>query len=158
MTDESQRSVLLTTFTSRKKRYKVFFHQDNIIWDNERPPSGTFQIGIGQFFTKFNITAQSTVPIENVISVQHNVLQPRHPLDDTETDPNSFVIHYASRGSQKVLHYKSIIFRHNDHLQVSSWVKTLQNRLQSKSNEPHPCHYLKIIFRHQLSRRDLKSY
>ncbi|KRT83782.1 hypothetical protein AMK59_3697 [Oryctes borbonicus] len=119
MTDETQQSVLLTTFSSKKKRYKVFFHQGKIIWDNEKPPS-----------------AQNTVPIENVIAVEHNILQPRHPLDDPRIDPNNFIIHYAEKGLKKIWKYNTIMFGHTDQLQISSWVKTLQNHLQTLIQRP----------------------
>lgn len=40
--EDIEQSVLLTIFTSNRKRYKVFFHQSKIIWDNEKPPFGMY--------------------------------------------------------------------------------------------------------------------
>lgn len=63
MTDDTQQSVLLTTFTSKKKRYKVFFHQGKIIWDNERPPSGTSSFHPNNL-NLFEITFQRKLPFQ----------------------------------------------------------------------------------------------
>lgn len=119
MTDTAQSSVLLTIFYNGRKRLKVFFHQGKIIWDNEKPPS-----------------VQQTLPIENVISVVHNMIPEMHPLDDPRTDPNRFTIHYAQRGKKGTWKYNSLTLRHPDPIQVSSWVKTLQNNLQNFTNRP----------------------
>lgn len=77
------------------------------------------------------ITEQHTLPLENVISVQHNYLKNTHPSEDKVIDPNRFTIHYAKQ-DQNIWKYAYLILKHSDHLQVSSWVKTLQNHLQCK--------------------------
>ncbi|XP_017771467.1 PREDICTED: ceramide kinase [Nicrophorus vespilloides] len=112
-------SVLLTTFTCKKKRYKVFFHQNQIIWDKEKPPS-----------------VQVTVPIENVITVEHVNKTANHRLDDPTIDPHSFIIHYAKRRSNCTWKHATIAFSHTDPIQVASWVKTLQNTLQTFNQRP----------------------
>ncbi|XP_022915132.1 ceramide kinase isoform X2 [Onthophagus taurus] len=117
--DDVEQSVLLTNFTCKKRRFKVFFHQLKIIWDTEKPP--------------FH---QVTVPIQNVIAVKQNFLPVSHPLDDPSIDPNNFTIHYAEKGRNKTWEYKSITFRHSDPIQVVSWVKTLQNHLETFTNRP----------------------
>lgn len=44
MSDDHQSSVLLTTLSSGRKKYRVFFHRGVIVWDNEKPPFGKFFI------------------------------------------------------------------------------------------------------------------
>lgn len=81
-------------------------------------------------FISISFEAQHTLPIENVIAVQH-VCRNTNVVGETTQDPNHFVIHYAERGRRKSWRYNQITFKHSDPLQVSSWVKTLQNNLQS---------------------------
>lgn len=42
MSDDNQSSVLLSTFYSGRKKYRVFFHRGAIVWDNEKPPFGEY--------------------------------------------------------------------------------------------------------------------
>lgn len=131
MSNNIQNSVLLSTFYSGSKKIRVIFHKETIVWDNEKPPSGKF---IGQLMLVIKVhfvTEQHTLPLENVISVQHNYLKNTHPSEDRVIDPNRFTIHYAKQ-DQNIWKYAYLILKHSDHLQVSSWVKTLQNHLQCK--------------------------
>lgn len=41
MDSELEKSVLLSTFQCGKKKIRIILHQGNIVWDNEKPPSGT---------------------------------------------------------------------------------------------------------------------
>lgn len=72
------------------------------------------------------------MPIENVISVQHNYMQNTHPSEEKVIDPNYFTIHYAERAKDAKWLYKRLILKHIDPIQVVLWVKTLQNHLQRK--------------------------
>lgn len=40
MSDNLQNSVLLSTFSSGRKKYRLYFHRNQIVWDNEKPPYG----------------------------------------------------------------------------------------------------------------------
>jgi hypothetical protein len=116
MSNDLHNSVLLSTFSSGNKKYRVIFHKGAIVWGNVKPP-----------------LEQQTLPLENVISVQHNYVKNSHPSEEQIVDPNHFTIHYAEQDDENKWKYHSLILRHSDPLQVSSWVKTLQNHLQCKS-------------------------
>ncbi|KAK4871624.1 hypothetical protein RN001_015748 [Aquatica leii] len=118
MSDDLQNSVLLSTFYSRRKRYRLYFHRNQIVWDNEKPPY-----------------AQHTLPIENVIAVGYKYLD-SGPAEDRCYDPHYFTIHYAEKKEINLWCYNSLTLRHSDTYQVSSWVKTLQNHLQSFCKRP----------------------
>ncbi|XP_060516142.1 ceramide kinase [Cylas formicarius] len=122
----SQNSVLLTCFYSGKKKLRVIFHKGVIVWDNERPP-----------------LEQCRVPIEDVISVEHNFLKGFHSTVPRQTDPNNFTIHYAEKAKDDKWLYKTLALKHSDPLQVSSWVKTLQNHL--RGFEKRPKHLLLFV-------------
>ncbi|KAJ8983894.1 hypothetical protein NQ317_000930 [Molorchus minor] len=111
-------SVLLSTFYNGKKKLRIIFHNGNIVWDSEKPPSDKY-----------------ILPIENVISVHYNYLRNTHPSENREIDPNCFTIHYSERKYSKWVH-KNLTLKHCDPLQVASWVKALQNHLQSFIKRP----------------------
>ncbi|EFA10927.1 ceramide kinase [Tribolium castaneum] len=113
MSDDLHNSVLLSTFSSGNKKYRVIFHKGTIVWGNGKPPID-----------------QESLPLENVISVQHNYTRNRHPSDDAILDPNHFTINYAKKDEENRWKPHSLTLGHSDPLQVSSWVKTLQNHLQ----------------------------
>ncbi|KAH1023585.1 ceramide kinase isoform X2 [Dendroctonus ponderosae] len=116
---EINNSVLLSTFLNGKKKVKIIFHKAVLVWDNEKPP-----------------LEQHTVPIENVISVQPNYLKATHPSMQRQIDPNQFTIHYAEKAVEDRWLYKSLSLKHNDSLQVASWVKTLQNHISKFHKRP----------------------
>lgn len=113
MDSELQKSVLLSTFHNGKKKIRIILHQGNLVWDNEKPPYD-----------------KTSVPIENIISVQQNYMR-CHPSETRQIDPNSFLIHYAERKRGPKWVYKRINLKNSDVSLVNSWVKTLQNHLQS---------------------------
>jgi ceramide kinase len=119
MSNDLHNSVLLSTFSSGNKKYRVIFHKGAIVWGNVKPP-----------------LEQQTLPLENVISVQHNYVKNSHPSEEQIVDPNHFTIHYAEQDDENKWKYHSLILRHSDPLQVSSWVKTLQNHLQYFTRRP----------------------
>ncbi|CAG9816420.1 unnamed protein product [Phaedon cochleariae] len=125
MASDIQKSVLLTSFHSGKKRVKIILHKGNIVWDNEKLPSD-----------------KKSVPIENVISVEYNY-KSCHPSEIRQIDPLSFTIHYAERESGPKWIYKKLLLKHTDPQQVSSWVKTLQAHL--KGFEKRPKHLLLFV-------------
>ncbi|XP_018571310.1 ceramide kinase isoform X2 [Anoplophora glabripennis] len=108
MCSDIHNSVLLSTFYSGKKKLRIIFHKGNIVWDNEKPPS----------------------------AVQHNYLRNTHPSENKQIDPNSFTIHYSERGKYAKWVYKNVSLKHSDPLQVSTWIKTLQNYLQRLKKRP----------------------
>lgn len=111
-------TVLLNTFTCGKKKLRIIYHKGNIIWDNEKPPS-----------------EQYTLPLQNVLSVHHNYIQ-THPSKEKEIDPHNFIIHYAEKAKEATWVYKQISLKHADELQVTAWVKTLQNILRTFRKRP----------------------
>ncbi|XP_066247161.1 ceramide kinase isoform X1 [Euwallacea similis] len=111
--------VLLSTFINDKKKVKIIFHKDVLVWDNEKPPLD-----------------QHTVPIENVISVKNDYLKGIHPSIRPEIDPKQFTIHYAEKSVEDKWVYKTLTLKHTDSLQVASWVKTLQNHLSRFFTRP----------------------
>lgn len=114
----AQESVLLSTFYCGRKRFKLYFHRNQIVWDYAKPPY-----------------AQHSVSIEDVISVQYKCVR-TGPGNDVAYDPYYFIIHYAEQKKPNVWRYNSLTLRHCDALQVSSWVKTLQNHLQKFCKRP----------------------
>ena len=64
--------------------------------------------------------------------MQQNVLTTRHSLAEPRLDPHNFTIHYGEQSSKGKWKHKVIIFSHSDPIQIFSWVKTLQNHLQSR--------------------------
>lgn len=116
---DSNNSVLLSTFFNGKKKVKIIFHKGLLVWDNERPP-----------------LEQHTVPIENVLSVQHSYKKSAHPSMQKQVDPNEFIIHYAEKSVGDKWLYKYLTLKHLDSLQVASWVKTLQNHLFKFQKRP----------------------
>ncbi|XP_050313612.1 ceramide kinase [Anthonomus grandis grandis] len=112
-------SVLLSTFVNGKKKVKIIFHKEVLVWENEKAPLD-----------------QHTVPIENVLSVEHCYLKETHPSLQREIDYNQFIIHYAEKSVEDKWVYKSIILQHSDPLQVASWVKTLKNHLAKFHKRP----------------------
>ncbi|KAL1493072.1 hypothetical protein ABEB36_011206 [Hypothenemus hampei] len=116
---EVNQPVLLSTFLNGKKKVKIIFHKGILVWDNESPP-----------------LAQQTVPIENVLSVQHNYLKGIHPSVQKQIDPNQFTIHYAERAVDDKWAYKTLSLKHSDPLQVASWIKTLQTHLLKFTSRP----------------------
>ncbi|XP_018320577.1 ceramide kinase [Agrilus planipennis] len=139
MSDDNQNSVLLSNFYLGRRRYRVYYHRNLIVWDSEKPPC-----------------AQKTVPIENVIAVQHNYETSTHPSEEPRCDPNAFTIHFAERGEKRTWKYNSITFKHSDVLQVSSWVKTLQNHLQKFTGRPK--HLLLFVNPYGGKRKALKIF
>lgn len=112
--DDIDTAVLLSTFTCKKKSFKVFFHKNQIVWDRVKAPF-----------------AQTRVSIEDVISVRHTVKWGGYcDHEEVEINPNSFIIHYATLESNNCLKYANVVFSHTDPMQVQSWVKTLQNFLK----------------------------
>lgn len=81
---------------------------------------------------KFIFEDQHSLPIENVISVQNEYLK-THPADIKQIDQHCFTIHYAVKAEKSAKwFYKFLTLRHADPVQVSMWIKSLQNCLQGK--------------------------
>lgn len=130
MSEQDDKSVLLSIFKSGRRKLKVFYHKRVIVWDNTKPPSGKLcYVLVFDVFT-FRFTEQETLPIENVIAV-HNAVRNTGSYNEPELDPLIFTIHYAQRSQGRTWKYCQITFKHADPAHVSSWVKTLQSDLQS---------------------------
>ncbi|XP_030762356.1 ceramide kinase [Sitophilus oryzae] len=114
---DHQETVLLSTFVNGKRRVKIIFHKGVLIWDNNKPP-----------------LEQHTVPIENVLSVKHDMSKSSGP--HLEINPHQFTIHYSEKSKNDKWVYKNITLKHSDPLQVASWVKTLQNHLSKFVKRP----------------------
>lgn len=71
-----------------------------------------------------------TLPIKNVIAVQSDSQRISTPASRSHL--YSFTLHYAKKGPKSTWKYSNITFRHTDPMQVASWVKTIQNHLNSK--------------------------
>lgn len=133
---DNNNSVLLSTFLNGKRKVKIIFHKELLVWDNDKPPLG--KCATANRFTLivkyYNgpILDQHSVPLENVISVQHEYLKGGHPSLQRQIDPNQFTIHYAEKTIEDKWLYKYLTLKHAESLQVASWVKTLQNHLSSK--------------------------
>ncbi|CAH0562734.1 unnamed protein product [Brassicogethes aeneus] len=119
MTNDTQNSVLLTTFSTGKKLLRVIYHNDKIVWDNQKSSS-----------------EQYTLPLENIISVKQNYLASGHPAEDQQLDPYRFTIHYAERPKGAKWVYKKIVLKHTEQIQILSWVKTLNFHLKNFINRP----------------------
>lgn len=136
MSEQDDKSVLLSIFKSGRRKLKVFYHKKVIVWDNTKPPSGKMTIFVFLQISIIDFAEQETLPIENVIAV-HNAARSTNSYDDRELDPLVFTIHYAQRSQGRTWKYCQITFKHTDPAHVSSWVKTLQSDLQSMlSNLP----------------------
>ncbi|KAF5300184.1 hypothetical protein FQA39_LY11218 [Lamprigera yunnana] len=118
MSDQTQNSVLLTSFYCGRKRLRLYFHRNKIVWDNEAPPY-----------------AQQSLSIENVISINYKYIE-NDFASERHYDPNCFTIHYAQKKKENLWCYNSLTLRHSDSLQVSSWVKTIQNHLLNFYRRP----------------------
>ncbi|XP_072402252.1 ceramide kinase [Diabrotica undecimpunctata] len=138
MDSDIQNFVLLNTFHTRKKKLRIIFHQGNLVWDNEKPPSD-----------------KTTVPIENVISVQQNYRK-THPSETRQLNPNAFTIHYAEREKGPKWVYKNLVLKNSDPLLVTTWVKTLQTRL--KEFRQRPKHVLLFVNPFGGKRNAMKIY
>lgn len=130
MSDDCENSVLLSTFHSGRKKLRVFFHRGVIVWDSEKPPFGKYNSSLYHELEFSVVAAQQSLPIENVLAVRQVQRRSNVP-GEVRLDPNHFVVHYAERGRQKTWKYSQLTLKHSDPMQVSSWVKTLQNNLQS---------------------------
>ncbi|KAL3289469.1 hypothetical protein HHI36_022892 [Cryptolaemus montrouzieri] len=115
----SEDVVLLTTFTNKSKKIRVIFHKNTLIWDYEKPP---FE--------------QKTLKLENILSVKPNYFKCSHPSQDPQIDPYSFIVHYGIRLPSSKWKYKNLNLKHTDPLQVTSWIKTLQAKLEELNHRP----------------------
>lgn len=114
---EANNPVLLNTFFIGKKSCRVYFHHGTLIWDSEKSSQ-----------------AHYSLPIENVIAVKLNNVNSH--TSSTATNLYSFTVHYAIRGPKSTWKYTSVTFKHNDSIQVASWVKTLENHLNTFTQRP----------------------
>lgn len=44
MSEQDDKSVLLSIFKSGRRKLKVFYHKKVIVWDNTKPPSGKLTV------------------------------------------------------------------------------------------------------------------
>ncbi|KAF2885412.1 hypothetical protein ILUMI_20757 [Ignelater luminosus] len=99
-------SLPLTTFYGNKKKYRLKFQDNLIIWDNAKPPY-----------------ENKVIPIENVIGIESN------PNENNK----QFEIHYAKKKANNKWKHKLLALHHSDAYQVSIWVTSLQICLQQST-------------------------
>lgn len=121
-------SVLLTFLKSGRRKYKVFYHKEELVWEPTKPPSSKLCLVLVLCVYTFRFAEQTKVPIEDVIAVK--VITGRSSANHEQVSL-AFEVHYAVRSQDKTWKHCQITFRHKDPNNINSWAKTLQSDLLS---------------------------
>ncbi|XP_054281444.1 ceramide kinase [Macrosteles quadrilineatus] len=140
--------VLLNTFSIGKKKYKVYFHRQTLIWESETPPHSRTSLPINDIIAAKYIHNDDqsccSTPSETGVS------------EDVDTVHLDFTVHYVVQEKQNEWKYKRVDFKGSDHRHVTSWVMTLEIML--KELKQRPKHLLMFVNPFGGRRRGLRIY
>lgn len=137
--DPSFKTVLLSTFIIKKKRCRVYFHKGTLIWETERTPYTRWTLPLTDVLTAtYGKQQMLSLPISDSFKEKEKKSVATSSSSPTITLnlSTSFVLHYAARGAKNKWSHHSVTMSHDDHRQITSWVKTIHNYLANFTHRP----------------------